>query len=150
FQKGEPIPYIWTSGSFGAFVWFGGLGLVLAILIFSRNSHYRKVAKLGLAPVLFNIGEPVNYGLPVVLNPLLFIPFVLSPVFMATVAYWATSWGLVSPVTQNVTWVMPPILYGFFSTAFDWRAIILSVVCLIISVLTYFPFVKMADKTELS
>ncbi|CAG5957253.1 PTS system cellobiose-specific transporter subunit IIC [Streptococcus pneumoniae] len=45
---------------------------------------------------------------------------------------------------------MPPILYGFFSTAFDWRAIILSVVCLIISVLTYFPFVKMADKTELS
>ncbi|VPW31423.1 phosphotransferase system [Streptococcus pneumoniae] len=150
FQKGEPIPYIWTSGSFGAFVWFGGLGLVLAILIFSRNSHYRKVAKLGLAPVLFNIGEPVNYGLPVVLNPLLFIPFVLSPVFMATVAYWATSWGRVSPVTQNVTWVMPPILYGFFSTAFDWRAIILSVVCLIISVLTYFPFVKMADKTELS
>ncbi|VJK26703.1 phosphotransferase system [Streptococcus pneumoniae] len=150
FQKGEAIPYIWTSGSFGAFVWFEGLGLVIAILLFSRNNHYREVAKLGLAPVMFNIGEPVNYGLPVVLNPLLFIPFVISPILMGTVAYWATDLGLVAPVTQNVTWVMPPVLYGFFSTAFDWRAIILSVVCLIISVLTYFPFVKMADKTELS
>ena len=128
FQKGEAIPYIWTSGSFGAFVWFEGLGLVIAILLFSRNNHYREVAKLGLAPVMFNIGEPVNYGLPVVLNPLLFIPFVVSPILMGTVAYLATDLGLVAPVTQNVTWVMPPILYGFFSTAFDWRSIILSVI----------------------
>lgn len=149
FQKGEAIPYIWTSGSFGAFVWFEGLGLVIAILLFSRNNHYREVAKLGLAPVMFNIGEPVNYGLPVVLNPLLFIPFVISPILMGTVAYWATDLGLVAPVTQNVTWVMPPILYGFFSTAFDWRSIILSVICLLISIVCYFPFVRMADKTEL-
>ena len=149
FQKGEAIPYIWTSGSFGAFVWFEGLGLVIAILLFSRNNHYREVAKLGLAPVMFNIGEPVNYGLPVVLNPLLFIPFVVSPILMGTVAYLATDLGLVAPVTQNVTWVMPPILYGFFSTAFDWRSIILSVICLLISIVCYFPFVRMADKTEL-
>lgn len=149
FQKGEAIPYIWTSGSFGAFVWFEGLGLVIAILLFSRNNHYREVAKLGLAPVMFNIGEPVNYGLPVVLNPLLFIPFVVSPILMGTVAYLATYLGLVAPVTQNVTWVMPPILYGFFSTAFDWRSMILSVICLLISIVCYFPFVRMADKTEL-
>lgn len=149
FQKGEAIPYIWTSGSFGAFVWFEGLGLVIAILLFSRNNHYREVAKLGLAPVMFNIGEPVNYGLPVVLNPLLFIPFVISPILMGTVAYWATNLGLVAPVTQNVTWVMPPVLYGFFSTAFDWRSIIVSVICLLISIVSYFPFVRMADKTEL-
>ena len=149
FQKGEAIPYIWTSGSFGAFVWFEGLGLVIAILLFSRNNHYREVAKLGLAPVMFNIGEPVNYGLPVVLNPLLFIPFVVIPILMGTVAYLATDLGLVAPVTQNVTWVMPPILYGFFSTAFDWRSIILSVICLLISIVCYFPFVRMADKTEL-
>ena len=149
YQKGEAIPYIWTSGSFGAFVWFEGLGLVIAILLFSRNSHYREVAKLGLAPVIFNIGEPINFGLPVVLNPLLFIPFVVSPILMGTVAYLATYLGLVAPVTQNVTWVMPPILYGFFSTAFDWRSIILSVICLLISIVCYFPFVRMADKTEL-
>lgn len=149
FQKGEAIPYLWNSGSFGAFVWFDGLGLVIAILIASKNKHYREVAKLGLAPGLFNIGEPVNYGLPVVLNPLLFIPYLLGPCLMVTVAYFATSFGLVSPVTQNVTWVMPPILYGFFSTGFDWRSIILSVVCLAICTFMYLPFVKMADKVQL-
>lgn len=146
YQNGQAIPYLWNSGSFGAFVWFDGLALVIAILLQSRNSHYREVAKLGLAPVLFNIGEPVNYGLPVVLNPILFIPYIVGPCLMAIVSYLATSLGLVSPVTQNVTWVMPPVLYGFFSTAFDWRAIILSLVCLLVGTLIYIPFIKMADK----
>ncbi|HEL1895385.1 TPA: PTS sugar transporter subunit IIC [Streptococcus suis] len=146
YQAGETIPYFWNSGSFGAYVWFDGLALVLAIFIVSKNKHYREVAKLGLGPVLFNIGEPVNYGLPVVLNPIMFIPYLLGPCLMTAVAYLASAWGLVAPVTQNVTWVMPPILYGFFSTAFDWRSIILSVVCLAIGTLTYIPFVKMADK----
>ena len=86
------------------------------------------------------------YGLPTVMNPILFVLFVLSPALMAAVSYLATSFGLVAPVTQNVTWVMPPILYGFFSTGFDWRAIILSLVNLAIAILVYLPFVKMADK----
>ncbi|MCD3448347.1 PTS sugar transporter subunit IIC, partial [Streptococcus equi subsp. zooepidemicus] len=106
----------------------------------------REVAKLGVAPVLFNIGEPVMYGLPTVLNPLLFIiPFIVCPAVMSSVAYIATSLGLVAPVTQNVTWVMPPVLYGFFSTGFDWRAIVLSLVNLALATLIYLPFVKMAD-----
>lgn len=146
FQNHQPIPYLWTSVSYGAFVWYGTLGLLIAIFWQSKNSHYREVAKLGIAPVLFNIGEPVMYGLPTVMNPILFIPFLLSPTLMATISYLATSLGWVAPVTQNVTWVMPPVLYGFFSTGFDWRAIVLSVVNLAISILVYLPFVKMADK----
>lgn len=146
FQNHQPIPYLWTSVSYGAFVWYGTLGLLIAIFWQSKNSHYREVAKLGIAPVLFNIGEPVMYGLPTVMNPILFIPFLLSPTLMATISYLATSLGWVAPVTQNVTWVMPPVLYGFFSTGFDWRAIGLSVVNLAISILVYLPFVKMADK----
>ena len=146
FQNHQPIPYLWTSVSYGAFVWYGTLGLLIAIFWKSKNSHYKEVAKLGIAPVLFNIGEPVMYGLPTVMNPILFIPFLLSPSLMAIVSYLATSLGWVAPVTQNVTWVMPPVLYGFFSTGFDWRAIILSLVNLAISILVYLPFVKMADK----
>ena len=146
FQNNEAIPYLWTSVSYGAFVWYGTLGLLIAIFWQSRNSHYREVAKLGVAPVLFNIGEPVMYGLPTVMNPLLFIPFLLSPALMAAVSYLATSLGWVAPVTQNVTWVMPPVLYGFFATGFDWRAIILGIVNLAIATLVYLPFVKMADK----
>ncbi|MBD7915502.1 PTS sugar transporter subunit IIC [Clostridium sp. Sa3CUN1] len=146
FQNNQPIPYLWTSVSYGSFVWYGTLGLLIAIFWKSKNSHYKEVAKLGIAPVLFNIGEPVMYGLPTVMNPILFIPFLLSPSLMAAVSYLATSLGWVAPVTQNVTWVMPPVLYGFFSTGFDWRAIVLSLVTLAISILVYLPFVKMADK----
>lgn len=146
YNNGEPIPYIWTSVSFGSLVWYHTLGLLIVIFWTSTNEHYREVAKLGIVPVLFNIGEPVNYGLPTVLNPILFIPTLLAPVLMAASGYVATYLGWVSPVTQNVTWVMPPILYGFFSTAFDWRAIILSIFNLLIAIVIYYPFVKMADK----
>lgn len=148
YQAGHAIPYMWTDNSFGAFVWFDAIGVAIAILWQSRNKHYREVAKLGIFPMMFNIGEPVMYGLPIVLNPIMFIPFVLTPMIMVTVAYFATSFGLVAPVTQNVTWVMPPILYGFFATAFDWRAIILSIINIAISTFIYLPFVKIASKQE--
>ncbi|HLQ83716.1 MAG TPA: PTS transporter subunit EIIC [Pseudogracilibacillus sp.] len=149
YQAGQDIPYLWTSGSYGSYVWYATLGLLIAIFWQSKNSHYRQVAKLGIGPVMFNIGEPVMYGLPTVLNPIMFIPFLLSPVVLTTVAYFATSLGWVAPVTQNITWVMPPVLYGFFSTAFDWRSIILSLINLALATLIYLPFVKMANKEEI-
>lgn len=146
FQNKEPLPYLWTSVSFGSFVWFATVGLLIAIFIKSKNKHYREVAKLGIVPCIFNIGEPVMYGLPTVMNPILFIPKILAPALMVTVAYVATSIGFLEPVSQNVTWVMPPILYGFFSTGFDWRAIVVSIINLVIATLVYLPFVIMADK----
>lgn len=148
YKAGTKIPYLWTSVSYGAFVWYATLGLLIAIFMVSKNKHYRQVAKLGIAPCLFNIGEPVMYGLPTVLNPILFIPFLLCPIVMSGVAYAATALGLVAPVTQNVAWVMPPVLYGFFGTAFDWRSIILSLVNLALAVIIYFPFVKLANNPK--
>ena len=148
YRAGTTIPYLWTDNSFGAFVWFDAIGLAISILWMARSRHLREVAKLGIFPMIFNIGEPVMYGVPIVLNPIMFIPFVLSPVLMVTVAYFATTMGLVAPVTQNVTWVMPPVLYGFFATAFDWRAIVLSLINIGISTAVYYPFVKIADKQQ--
>ena len=77
YQAGHAIPYMWTDNSFGAFVWFDAIGVAIAILWQSRNKYYREVAKLGIFPMVFNIGEPVMYGLPIVLNPIMFIPYVL-------------------------------------------------------------------------
>ncbi|TKL04753.1 PTS sugar transporter subunit IIC [Enterococcus sp. ARL09-542] len=90
YQNNETIPYVWTSVSYGSFVWYATLGLLIAIFWVSKNSHYKEVAKLGIMPVLFNIGEPVMYGLPTVLNPILFIPFLLCPAVMSSVAYLVT------------------------------------------------------------
>lgn len=94
YQNNETIPYVWTSVSYGSFVWYATLGLLIAIFWVSKNSHYKEVAKLGIMPVLFNIGEPVMYGLPTVLNPILFIPFLLCPAVMSSVAYLVTDFKL--------------------------------------------------------
>ena len=150
YQSGQEIPYLWTSVTYNAFRFNGTVGLIIAIFLVSKNEHYRQVAKLGLAPALFNIGEPVTYGLPVVLNPIMFIPRLLTPTLTMLLTYFMTSIGWVSPVTQNVTWVMPPILYPFFATGFDWRALVLGIVNIAIVTITYIPFVKMANNQAIA
>lgn len=152
FQQGGDIPYKWSAASFDVFVWPGGAGvtlaLIIALLLFSRRADQRTVAKLGLAPGLFNINEPIMFGLPVVLNPIYMIPFILAPLITATISYVATTVGLVDPVVVTVPWVMPPILSGFLATAGDWRSIILSVINIVISIFVWAPFVISANKLE--
>lgn len=152
FQSGENIPFKWVAGSFEAFVWPGGAGvtlvLILMILLFSKRADYKLVGKLGVAPGVFNINEPVMFGLPVVLNPLLMIPFIVAPLATATIAYFATVGGLVDPVVVNVIWVMPTILSGFLATAGDWRAIILTLVNLAVAAVIWAPFILAANKID--
>lgn len=146
YQKGAELPYIWNSGSFGAFVWYGSVGCCIALFVYAKSSNYRELAKLAAGPLVFNIGEPMQFGLPVVLNVTYLIPQFLCPIVMSAIAYCATLFGFMDPVSQNVTWVMPPILYGFFATAFDWRAIIVSILNIFVAFIIYTPFVRIADK----
>lgn len=152
YQTGEAIPYKWVAGSFEAFVWPGGAGvtlvLLITILIFSKRADYKTIGTLGIGPGLFNINEPVMFGLPVVLNPLLGIPFILAPIATATIAYFATMAGLVNPVVVNVIWVMPTALSGFLATAGDWRAIVLTLVNLAVAFAIWAPFVIAANKMD--
>lgn len=106
------------------------------------------VSRLGLAPGLFNINEPVLFGLPVVLNPIFAIPFVLAPLVAVIIAYVATALHLVSPVVLAVPWVTPPILNAFMATGFDWRAIIVAIINLAVTFIIWTPFVIAANKME--
>ena len=150
YQLGEAVPYKLVAGSFEAFVWPGGAGvtlmLLIAILLFSKRADYKTVGKLGIGPGLFNINEPVMFGLPIVLNPLFIIPFIVAPLVTATIAYFATTLGLVAPVVVNVIWVMPTILSGFLATGGDWRAIILTIINLAVALLIWAPFIIAANK----
>ena len=152
FQNNEPIHFKWVAGSFEAFVWPGGAGvtlvLIIMILVLSKRADYKTVGKLGIAPGLFNINEPVMFGLPVVLNPLLMIPFILAPLATATIAYFATMAGLVRPVLVNVIWVMPTIISGFLATAGDWRAIVLTIINLLVAALIWAPFILAANRLD--
>jgi len=150
YQLGEAIPWNWTAASFDVFVWPGGAGvtlmLIVALLLFSRRADSKTVAKLALAPGVFNINEPVMFGLPIVLNPLYMIPYILAPMATATLSYAATLLGLVNPVVVNVIWVMPAGISGFLATGGDWRAVILTLMNLIVAFLIWAPFVMAANK----
>jgi PTS system cellobiose-specific IIC component len=152
YQQGQEIPYKWVAGSFEAFVWPGGAGvtlvLIISILLLSKRADYKTVGKLGIGPGLFNINEPVMFGMPVVLNPIMLIPFIVAPLVTATIAYFATMAGLVNPVVVNVIWVMPTIISGFLATAGDWRAIVLTLVNLAVAFVIWAPFVLAANKMD--
>ena len=93
------------------------------------------------------INEPVMFGLPVVLNPILFIPYVLTPLVLVSTAYFATATGLVPACTVIAPWTTPPIIGGILSTQSIAEGI-LAAVNLIISIVIYLPFVKMAQIQE--
>lgn len=149
-RNGHEASYIWVRGSFDAFAWFGGAGgtlmLIVAILLFSKRSDYRTIAKVALAPGVFNINEPIVLGLPVVLNPVYFIPFVLAPLVNVAFSYWVTLMGLVNPVQVAVPGIVPPIIGPFLACNYDWRAIVLSIINMLIALTIWTPFVFAADK----
>ena len=149
-KNGHVPPYVWVRGSFDVFAWFGGAGgtlmLIVAILIFSKRSDYRTIAKIALAPGIFNIGEPILLGLPVVLNPVYLIPFLLTPVVNVAFSYWVSIMGLVNPVQVAVPSVMPPIIGPFLACNYDWRAIVLSIINMLIALAIWTPFEIAADK----
>ncbi|GGC98900.1 PTS sugar transporter subunit IIC [Enterococcus wangshanyuanii] len=147
-EAGEKIPYIVNKPFFDSFVNLGGtgatLGLLIAIFIVGRkNKPYKVITNLSLAPGLFNINEPVMFGLPIVLNPIMFIPFIITPMVLVTTAYVATASGLVPGATFMPPWVTPPIIGGFLATK-SIAGGVLAAVNLLISVLIYIPFVKVA------
>lgn len=152
FQTGQKIPYKWVAGSFESFVWPGGAGvtlvLIISVLLLSKRADYLTVGKLSIGPGIFNINEPVMFGMPVVLNPLFMIPFILAPMATASIAYAATFAGLVKPVVVNVLWVMPTIVSGFLATGGDWRAIILTLVNLVVAFIIWAPFIIAANKMD--
>lgn len=147
----EPI-HIVTKAFFDAFVYMGGSGatiaLIGAIFLVSNTKHYRMLAGMAAPSGAFNINEPMIFGMPIVVNPVFFIPFILAPVLMTINAYFVTAIGLVPMTTVNIPWVTPPILGGFLATGGSVAGAILSAVNLVIAFLVYIPFVFIADGVE--
>ena len=151
FSQNKALPYLWTRNAFDLYAWIGGAGstllLLLAILMFSKRDDQRAVAKLAIAPGFFNVNEPVMFGMPIVLDPIYFVPFITAPVVMVTIAYFEIVNGLVDPIKVQFVWSMPPILNALVGTL-DWRAPILQIVNMVIGFLIYLPFVKAANRIK--
>lgn len=148
----QVIPNIVTKPFLDAFVNMGGtgttIGLVIALLIFTKKESDKAISKLAFAPSCFNINEPLMFGLPVVLNPIYTIPLVFIPVVCLVISYFATAVGLVDKTVALVPWTTPPIISGFLATGGDWRAAVLSIVLIALSVALYMPFVIAANNMK--
>lgn len=149
-QAGEAIPKIWAGDFLNSFAHIGGagstLGLAIAMII-SKNQHIKSIGKISIIPSLFNINEPILYGLPIVMNPIIAIPFITVPMLSVIIAYTASKINLIGRVVTLVPWTTPAPISVFIATNFSISAFILNILLIIMSALIYIPFIKMYEKS---
>lgn len=152
FEAGqETMPYIIT-GAFTKSFTFGGVGSMfgLAILMcfFAKSQHYKTLGKLSLPTTFFFINEPLLFGIPVVLNPLLFIPLMFTTPILGTLTYFVMKIGLVPiPHGLQIPWTTPPVINGFLQGG--WGLALWELLMVLATIAIWYPFFKMGDKVAL-
>ena len=146
------IPYVMNLTMIQMFAEFGGsgvtIGLVIAILIFSKREDNRTIAGISIVPGLFNINETMTFGIPLVLNPILDIPFILAPVVTVIIGYILVSSGFCPKIVLEVPWTMPPVLFGFVATGGNLMGAVAQLVVLAVSTVVYIPFLIAYEKFQ--
>ena len=144
-----PLPHIVTVSLF-LFVFPGGAGAtfpLVLLLLRSRVRRARTVALTALGPAIFNANEPLMFGLPIVFDPALAIPYVLTPAVLAMVSYTAVAHGLVSRPALYIPSSVPVFANVFLATK-DWRACVLVLVNIAIGLAIYAPFIPGYERRE--
>lgn len=144
----EPT-HILTKQFFDCFVLLGGCGatmcLLITILMFSRIRSRRRLGAAAALPMLFNINEIMVFGLPIIYNPIMLIPFLVTPLVCYSTAFFAISSGMVPMITGNVEWTTPILIGGYHATG-SIAGSILQLINLALGVLIYMPFVRILDR----
>ena len=150
---GTSLPHIAPEPFYQWFIWIGGsgatIGLVILLAVFAKAKYSKSLGRTALVPGIFNINEPLVFGAPIVLNPILIIPFVIAPMVMGTIAFVATSLGLVNRVSVLAPWTLPGPIGAYIATGGDWRALVLNVILILVSIVIYYPFFKIYDNKQL-
>lgn len=134
------------------FATFGGAGstlsLVIAMLLFCKSKRIKNLGKMSLVPGIFGINEPILFGLPIVLNPAMLVPFILVPTINIVISYFAMAMNFV-PICSgvNIPWTTPLVISGFLAT--NWAGALLQAALLVLGVFIYMPFIKILDKQYL-
>ena len=140
---------ILTPQIIDCFVKLGGtgitIGLLLSALLAARSGQMREISRLSFIPGIFNINEPVIFGLPIVYNPILLIPFILVPLIAFVITYGAAAVGFL-PVfgSVQVPWTTPVVVSGFILGG--WRGAVIQLLILAVSTALYYPFMKRQDR----
>lgn len=144
WQVGEEPLNILSQGFYDAFLSIGGSGntlsLLLCILLFSREKRHIALALSALPLVMFNINELLLFGLPIIFNPTLIVPFVLVPMASFMLVYGVMELGLVNPVSTIVDWMTPPFLSGYLATQNSFGGVALQLAVISLGIAIYRPF----------
>ncbi len=146
---GLPLPHIMTKTFMDTFVFMGGSGaglcLLGALFLFGKIPAHRRLGAISLLPGFFNINEVLLFGLPIILNPLMLIPFVGTPLLLAAISYAAVSIGLVPGTGAGTEWTTPVLLNGYLSTG-SLRGPLLQVLNICVGILAYAPFIMLSNR----
>ncbi|XCP84688.1 PTS transporter subunit EIIC [Roseburia hominis] len=147
---GEAMPHILTEPFFYSWTMIGGVGMTLSLVVLwmkSKSSHLREVARLSFLPGIFCVNEPVMFGVPIVLNPLMFVPFVFLTSLLGTMyGYILTAIGWISPAYVQIPWTTPPLLQPYLSTGGDWRNVVAQAILIVLMGIIWYPFAKLYEK----
>lgn len=153
FQKGEELPFIITNGFWDFYVTHGGSGglisLCILLVLFSKSKLCKNIGRVGIVPICFSIAEPIIYGLPILLNPLFFIPLLLAPLLNATLAYLAHIIDLVPAMVILVPWTTPAPIGAYIASGGSINAALLAIFLIILDCFIYYPFFKLYDSISL-
>ncbi|MFQ7233658.1 MAG: PTS sugar transporter subunit IIC, partial [Enterococcus hulanensis] len=120
------------------------IGIVMYMVMFARSAQFKQLGRLAFLPAFFNINEPILFATPVVMNPIMALPFILTPMVSGVITYFALYSGLVPLFTAVVVpWTTPPIISGFLIGG--WRTALLQAIVLVIGFFIYLPFVRKVD-----
>ncbi|GAB2317864.1 PTS transporter subunit EIIC [Alkalibacterium sp. s-m-22] len=143
------LPYIAPEPFYQWLVWVGGAGATLALAIlflFSKSVYLKQVGKFSIVPGIFNINEPMIFGAPIVMNPILAIPFILAPVVTTTISYFAVRVGFVSGFTVMAPWTLPAPIGAWMATGGSFAAVFLVLLNILVALAIYYPFFKVYEK----
>ena len=151
YQAGKHLPHIISKSFMETFtVGLGGSGMTLAVVIIMafilKKKMYKDVGRLALGAGLFNVNEPVIFGLPIVLNATILIPWVLAPIVVTAFNYIVMAVGIVpAPTGVAVPWTVPVFFSGMLATNSILGGI-LQLVDMVIVGFIWYPFLRMLDK----
>lgn len=148
-EGAKVLPNIAPEPFFQWFIWIGGsgatLGLVLLFLT-SKSDYLKRLGRTSLLPGICNINEPIIFGAPIVLNPLLGIPFIIGPIVTGIITYAAMYFNIVARPSITPPWTLPAPIGAYLATNGDWKAVILVIINILITMAIYYPFFKAYEK----
>ena len=144
---GEDI--VFSKSLFDTYVMMGGCGMTICVLIgiilFVKKKRMRNVGKLAIFTVIFNTNEILNFGIPIMLNPIFAIPFICVPIVGLVLSYAAVTLGFISPVMNEIPWTMPVFISGYMASG-SFAGVVLQAIIITIGVLIYTPFLRLYER----